>query len=346
MDNNTLFQALVVRETADGFTQQVENRTIADLPAGDVLMQVRYSSLNYKDALSANGNRGVTRNYPHTPGIDAVGQVAESSDPAFQPGDWVITGGYDLGMNTDGGFGQYVRVPAQWVLPLPFAVDAQTAMLLGTTGITAALSLYKLEAAGLRPGMGDVLVTGATGGVGSVAVALLAKAGYHVVAATGKLDQAPFLHKLGAAKVIERQELETGNEKALLKQRWIAVLDTVGGQILANAIKATVANGWVTTCGNVASGDLPITVYPFILRGVTLLGIDAANASLEIRDQLLQKLLTTWRIDLPADLTTVIELTDLPAQIDRSLNGQQVGRVVIDLWPELTAQESAPNAQK
>jgi acrylyl-CoA reductase (NADPH) len=294
--NDITFQALVVRETEHGFTRQVESRTIAELPAGDVLIRVRYSSLNYKDALSATGNRGVTRRYPHTPGVDAAGQVVESADAAFQPGDWVVTGGYDLGMNTSGGFGQYIRVPAKWLLPLPPGVDPLSTMILGTAGFTAALSLYKLENAGLRPDMGDVLVTGATGGVGSVAVALLAKVGYRVVAATGKLDQTPLLQSLGAAEVIPRQELEEGTEKALLKQRWAAVVDNVGGPILANAIKATVANGWVTTCGNVASADLPITVYPFILRGVSLLGVDTANCSLEIRRQLLAKLLTTRKI--------------------------------------------------
>lgn len=335
MDNIT-FQAFVVRETTDGFTHQVETRTIDDLPAGDVLIQVRYSALNYKDALSANGNRGVTRQYPHTPGVDAVGQVVASREPAFAPGDWVITGGYDLGMNTAGGFGQYIRVPAKWLLPLPKGIDPLATMVLGTAGFTAALSLYKLEAAGLRPDTGEqeVLVTGATGGVGSVAVAILAKAGYRVVAATGKMAHAPLLHKLGAARVIARSELEADSARALLKQRWAAVVDTVGGQILANAIKATVANGWVTTCGNVASPDLPITVYPFILRGVNLLGVDAANCPLEIRGQLLAKLLTTWHVELPPEMVTVIDLRGLSAQIARTLQGQQVGRVVVDLWPD------------
>jgi putative YhdH/YhfP family quinone oxidoreductase len=339
--NDTHFQALVVRETESGFTRQVENRTVADLPAGDVLIRVRYSSLNYKDALSATGNRGVTRRYPHTPGIDAVGQVAESAAPAFKPDDWVVTGGYDLGMNTAGGFGQYIRVPAHWLLPLPAGVDPLATMILGTAGFTAALSLYKLESAGLRPEMGDVLVTGATGGVGSVAVALLAKAGYRVVAATGKTEQTPLLQKLGAAEVIHRSTLEEGADKALLKQRWAAVIDTVGGPILANAIKATIANGWVTTCGNVASPDLPITVYPFILRGVSLLGIDAANTTLEIRRKLLAKLLTTWRIELPPELITMTDLAGLSEQIERTLSGQQTGRVIVDLWPQ-TEQSSTP----
>jgi putative YhdH/YhfP family quinone oxidoreductase len=329
----TPFRALVIREEASAFIRNIETRTVADLPAGDVLMRVRYSSLNYKDALSASGNRGVTRRYPHTPGVDAVGQVVASTSPAFKVGDWVITGGYDLGMNTAGGFGQYIRVPAQWLLSLPPGIDPFTTMVWGTAGFTAALSLYRLESAGLRPPMGEVLVTGATGGVGSVTVALLATAGYQVVAATGKLDQTPLLQALGAREVISRAVLEEGAEKAMLKGRWRAVVDTVGGQILANAIKATLPNGWVTTCGNVASPDLPITVYPFILRGVSLLGVDAANAPLEIRRKLFAKLLTEWRIDFPPELITTVDLTGISAQIDRTLAGQQVGRVILDLWP-------------
>jgi putative YhdH/YhfP family quinone oxidoreductase len=249
-------------------------------------------------------------------------------------------------MNTPGGFGQYIRVPSQWLLPLPAGADPLALMVMGTAGFTAGLSLYRLEAAGLRPGMGDVLVTGATGGVGSVAVSLLAKAGYRVVASTGKLAQSSLLQTLGAAEVIPRSALEEGSEKALLKQRWAAVVDNVGGQILANAIKATVANGWVTTCGNVASPDLPITVYPFILRGVTLLGIDTANAPLEIRRALLAKLLTSWRVELPREMVNVVGIDAISEQIERTLAGQQVGRVVVDLWQRDPEQFSAqPSAR-
>ena len=332
--DHTSYYALVVRETDKGFTRQVEQCAIADLPPGDVLIQVRYSSLNYKDALSATGNRGVTRRYPHTPGVDAVGKVVESNNPAIQPGDSVIVSGYDLGMNTAGGFGQYIRVPADWVVPQPETLDAFSTMALGTAGFTAALCLHKLEAAGLRPELGEVLVTGATGGVGSLAVVLLASLGYHVVAATGKPDQAPMLHRLGAAEIIHRGTLEESPEKALLKQRWTAVIDTVGGPILAGAIRSTKANGWVAACGNVASPNLVLTVYPFILRGVSLLGVDAANCTLQIRRELIERLAGPWRLTLPDDLVTATGLVGLSEEIDRTLQGQQVGRVVVDLWPE------------
>lgn len=332
MMNPTSYQALVVRERANGFTRQVESCAIGDLPPGDLLIQVHYSSLNYKDALSASGNRGITRRYPHTPGIDAVGEVVESADPSLQPGDLVIASGYDLGMNTPGGFGQYIRVPSTWVVRLPTTLDALNSMALGTGGFTAALCLHKLEAAGLHPALGDVLVTGATGGVGSVSVALLAKLGYRTVAATGKLDQAPLLHALGAAEVIHRNTLEEGAEKALLKQRWAAVIDTVGGPILAGALKSTNANGWVAACGNVASPDLALTVYPFILRGISLLGVDAANCSLAIRHQLWEKLADAWRLTLPENAVTHTDLAGLPAEIDKMRQGQHIGRIVVDLW--------------
>jgi acrylyl-CoA reductase (NADPH) len=339
--NSSIYQALVVRERANGFSRQVETCAIADLPPGDILIQVQYSSLNYKDALSATGNRGITRRYPHTPGIDAVGLVVESADPALQPGDLVIASGYDLGMNTYGGFGQYIRVPSTWVVRLPSTLDARTSMALGTGGFTAALCLHKLEAAGLHPALGDVLVTGATGGVGSVSVALLAKLGYRIVAATGKLDQAPLLHALGAAEVIHRNTLEEGAEKALLKQRWAAVIDTVGGPILAGALKSTIANGWVAACGNVASPDLALTVYPFILRGVSLLGIDAANCSLTLRRHLWQKLADAWRLTLPKNVLTYTDLAGLSTEIDKMLQGRHIGRIVVDLWHD-RQQDQAP----
>lgn len=326
------FRALVVRTAGDGVERRLETRTIDDLPPGDVLIQVRYSSLNYKDALSASGHRGVTRAFPHTPGIDAAGTVAASKDPAFRPGDPVLVSGYDLGQNTAGGFGQYIRVPAGWVLPLPPGLSLETSMMWGTAGFTAALALQRLLDAGLAPGHGDVLVTGATGGVGSLAVALLAHTGFRCVAATGKLDQASWLRELGAAEVIDRRELEAEPAKPLLSQRWAGGIDTVGGPILATAIKAARIGGAVAACGNAASPDLPLTVYPFILRGVSLLGVDSANCSLETRRRIWEKLAGPWRVAGLERINRVVTLDTLEPEIVRILQGRQIGHVLVALW--------------
>lgn len=328
----TTYRALVVRECDGGFVRRIETLETAALPAGDVLIQVQYSSLNYKDALSAGGHRGVTRRYPHTPGVDAAGVVQESRDPEIRPGDQVVVTGYDLGMNTAGGFGQCIRVPSSWVVRLPAGFPPLTAMHYGTAGFTAALALQRLIAAGLTAAQGDVLVTGATGGVGSLAVALLAHTGFRCVAATGKLDQADFLRDLGAAEVIDRRALEEGGERALLKQRWAAVVDTVGGLILANAVKATQPDGLVAACGNAASADLPLTVYPFILRGVSLLGVDSANCDLARRKQLWDKLAGPWNLPGLPRLTRVVGLDDLDPELERIRAGKQVGHVVVNLW--------------
>lgn len=325
------YPALVVHLTDGAVTRRVEQRPLADLPPGELLVRVDCSSLNYKDALSANGNRGVTRTYPHTPGIDAAGTVVESDDPTWQPGDAVIVSGYDLGMNTAGGFGRYIRVPGDWAVRLPRELDAFSAMVLGTAGFTAGLALQRLHQAGLTPDDGEVLITGASGGVGTLAIALLAKLGYRVVAATGKPELRQLFGEIGAAEVIDRRELEGHGHKALLPQRWAAAIDTVGGPILAGVIKSTRANGLVAACGNAASPKLALTVYPFILRGVSLLGIDAATCSLEVRRDLWARLAGPWRVELPDELITVTGLDGLSAHIDRTLQGQQAGRVVVDL---------------
>src|SRR5690606_11043885 len=224
------FDALWIEEQPDGsFTRSIVRRSTDDLPAGDVLVRVHYSSLNYKDALSASGNRGVTRKYPHTPGIDAAGTVVESAVDAFGPGDEVIVIGYDLGMNTAGGFGGYIGVPAGWVVKRPAGLSLREAMIVGTAGFTAAQCVAALVDHGVTPESGEVLVTGATGGVGSMAVAMLGKLGYNVTAATGKRDEVDFLHNLGARTVLERAEVDDQSGKVLLRERWAGVVDTVGG---------------------------------------------------------------------------------------------------------------------
>ena len=261
------FPAYLVDQVEKGvFERNIKERTMDDLPEGEVVVRVHYSSLNYKDALSATGNPGVTRNFPHSPGVDASGIVEDSSDDRFTPGQEVIVHGYDLGCNTSGGYSQYIRVPADWIVPLPEGLSLRDSMIFGTAGYTAAYSVLRLEEFGITPEKGEVLVTGSTGGVGSVAVAILAKSGYDVVASTGKTDQAQFLIDLGAKEVISREDAADDSGRPLLKGRWAGVVDTVGGEILATAIKSTNPRGVVTCCGNVASADLPINVYPFILN--------------------------------------------------------------------------------
>lgn len=322
---------MIARETEDGsFARGIETRSLQDLPAGDVLIRVRYSSLNYKDALSATGHRGVTRRYPHTPGVDAAGEVVTSRVADFQPGDPVIVSGYDLGMNTDGGFAEYVRVPAEWIVPLPDGLTLRESMCLGVAGFTAAQCVHQLQQNGVSAGAGEILVTGATGGVGCTAVAILARAGYRAVAATGKLDARDFLLDLGAAEVVHRDEIDDSSGRPLLSGRWVGVVDAVGGNFLASAIKATRYGGVVTCCGLAASAELPLTVYPFILRGVRLIGIDSAEVEMGTRVALWQKLGGEWKIDAER-LVTERSLDEVSGEIDRILAGQQRGRVLVTL---------------
>lgn len=325
------FRALVVDERPDGsFTRSVSERCVADLPAGEVLIRVEYSSLNYKDALSATGNRGVTKSYPHTPGIDAAGIVVESAVEEVLPGDAVIVTSYDLGMNTPGGFGRYIRVPAGWVVPLPSGLTLKKSMILGTAGLTAGLSVSKVVAA-VSPDEGPVLVTGATGGVGSVAIAILAKLGYEVVAVSGKADAEAYLKKLGAKEVIDRKQLADQKARPLLKVRWAGVIDTVGGDMLAAAIKSTQPGGIVTCCGNVASAELNLTVYPFILRGITLAGIDSQGCPMVLRQKVWTKLADAWKLDEMESLCQVSDLEDLSGHIEAMLQGRLKGRILVDL---------------
>jgi putative YhdH/YhfP family quinone oxidoreductase len=326
------FNALIVRETAHGkFTREVARKSITDLPDGDLLVEVRYSSLNYKDALSATGHRGVTRSYPHTPGIDAAGIVVESASPQRRSGDPVIVTGFDLGMNTSGGFGRYIRVPASWAIKLPENLALKESMVYGTAGLTAALAVLALQDHGVKPGQGDVLVTGATGGLGSLAVGLLARSGYGVVASTGKESEKEYLTRLGAAEIVSREALNDTSGRPLLKARWAGAVDTVGGNTLATAIKSTQPGGAVAACGNVASADLPITVYPFILRGVSVLGIGSAECPMERRLQAWNKIAGEWKLENLALLYSECSLEDLDGKIGEILQGKIRGRVVVKL---------------
>jgi alcohol dehydrogenase len=322
------FSAFQVRRTDDGFERDVVRRSVTDLPDGDVLIDVRYSSLNYKDALSATGNPGVTRNFPHTPGIDASGVVVESSDPAFAPGQSVVVIGFDLGMGTAGGFAERIRVPAGWVVALPDGLTLRSAMVLGTAGFTAALCVDKLLAAGLAPGQGPVLVTGATGGVGSVAVRLLAQLGYEVVAASGKAEQHAYLKALGATSIVDRDGARFGIDKPMLKETYAGVVDTVGGDTLVTGLKTLRYGGSLAACGLVESPAIHATVLPFILRHVNLLGIDSVQLPLTEKERIWNRLAGEWSLDLEQTVTE-LQLDDLDAAIDRILGGNMVGRGLV-----------------
>lgn len=328
--NGKTFRAMVVREEDKVFTRSIEVRALEQLPEGDVLVKVCYSSLNYKDGLSASGNRGVTKTYPHTPGIDACGVVEDSRSSDFAPGDEVVVTSYDLGMNTSGGFGQYIKVPADWVVPLPSGLSLRESMVYGTAGFTAAMSVFALNQQ-VKPGDGPVLVTGATGGVGSLAVAILSKLGYEVTAVTGKSEAGEFLHRLGSKNIVSREDATEGSDRPLLKTRWAGVIDTVGGEILTAAIKATQLQGVVTCCGNVASPELPLNVFPFILRGVSLVGIDSQNCPMEHRRKVWRLMAEAWKPDQLEELYREVDLDGLDTEIDLILAGRQTGRVVVNL---------------
>jgi putative YhdH/YhfP family quinone oxidoreductase len=330
MDNKT-FRALVVEESGKNlFIRNVKERTLGSLPAGEITVRVRYSSLNYKDALSAAGNRGITGKYPHTPGIDAAGTVEESLVGGFKPGDEVIVTSYDLGMNTSGGFGEYIRVPSGWVVKLPPGLTLKESMILGTAGFTAGMSVARLTA-GVKPEQGTVVVTGATGGVGSLAVGILSGLGYSVTAVSGKPDASEMLKKLGASEILERKEFLGNSSRPILKVRWAGAIDTVGGEILATLIKSTGPLGVVTCCGNVASPELPINVFPFILRGVSLIGIDSQNCPMNLRRDIWAKLADAWKPGMLEAFYDEVSLEELDGKIEAILKGQIKGRTLVNL---------------
>ena len=322
---------MVVTETGGKtFNREITTKSIHELPEGDVIVKVNYSSLNYKDALSATGNKGVTRNYPHTPGVDAAGIVEESQNAAFKTGDEVIVTSYDLGMNTSGGFAGYIRVPADWIVKRPANLTLKEAMIYGTAGFTAGLSVNALTHI-VKPEHGEVLVTGASGGVGSVAVSILTRIGYQVVAVGGITVEREFLTSIGAKEIIEREDAVNTSGRPILKARWAGVIDTIGGDILATAIKSTKPNGSITCCGNAASPDLPLSVFPFILRGVRLLGIDSQNCPMALRRKIWEKLAADWKLDGLEGLSREISLDNLEENIQLMLQGKSKGRTVVKI---------------
>lgn len=325
------FLAYRVEETEQGMVASWQEQGVTDLPEGEVLIDVEYSSINYKDALSASGNKGVTREFPHTPGIDVAGTVVESSAEGFSAGDPVVVFGYDLGMNTAGGFAQKVRVPANWVLKRPADLSAAQAMSWGTAGFTAALSVQKLERNGINPDSGPVVVTGATGGVGSVAVAILAKLGYEVLAVTGKPEQQEFLKSLGANGFLTRDDILATKGKAMAKPVYQAAIDTVGGDLVSGLIPQIKPEGAVTTCGMIAGIKVEASVFPFILRGVSLLGVDSVEIPLAEKQAVLNKAAAEWQLDQLESMTTELGRSRLADVLAKVLNGQGVGRYRLNL---------------
>lgn len=320
---------LVEKDEAGNLRRTVIRRSMAELPPGEVLIRVRYSSLNYKDALAAEAHPGVVRKLPHVPGIDAAGEVVESSAGQWRAGDEVIVTSYELGAGQWGGWGEYIRVPAEWVIGRPDGLSLREAMILGTAGFTAAQCVHAIQLNGVAPGDGEIVVTGSTGGVGCMAVMLLAKLGYSVVAVTGKKEMEERLRIWGAARVISRQEVVSESPKPLLAGRWAGGVDTVGGNTLATILRETKNYGVVSACGLVGGTDLPLTVHPFILRGVTLAGISSQNLPPDRRNEIWRKLAADWKPDHLEDAATEIRLSQAEAYVEKILKGAVAGRTVI-----------------
>ncbi len=326
------FRAYVVRSSESGLMRSnLEELTEDQLPAGEVTIDVHYSSVNYKDALASQAHPGVIRKLPHVPGIDAAGAVRSSSDPRFQPGDEVIVTGYELGAHEWGGWSQRIRVPAESIVPKPQGLSLFEAMVLGTAGFTAAQSALAIQRCEIKPEAGEVLVTGASGGVGSLSVKLLSQLGYSVVASTGKLDQAGLLVAWGAKRVIDREDLATTSNKPLLSARWAAAVDTVGGTTLANVLRETSPYGCVAACGLVGGADLSLTLMPFLIRGVTLAGIASAMYPADRRAEIWRLLSGPWKIENLKELATTVPLSGVRDVVAQILQGQVLGRTVVDL---------------
>ncbi len=323
------YRALITSEKNKSFINSIQEREIADLPDNDTLIKVKYSSLNYKDALSASGNKGVTRNYPHTPGIDAAGIIEETTGKKFKPGDEVIVTGYDLGMNTFGGFGEYIKVPQEWIVKKPENITLSESMAFGTAGLTAGLCLRKLLLHGLKPEDGDVFVSGVTGGVGLISLMLFKKLGFSVSAITGKLDQEEFLKNLGASQVIDRNSLDLDLISPLQKPLYSGGIDAVGGKILSNLICSTSQRAAIACCGMVGGLNLDTSIFPFILRGLSLFGIDSAESLIDVKDEIWNNFSSNWKLENIDEHIKDISLEHLPDEIEKILRGEQIGRVRI-----------------
>ena len=321
------YKAYLVEENNGEYVGSVKELDAPDLEEGRLLIKVNYSSLNYKDALAATGAKGVVRSYPFVPGVDVAGEIIESSSDEFIPGDKVIATGYKIGMAEFGGFGEIVHLPSEWVVRLPKSLSLYDAMCFGTAGITAAECINKIIKSGISNTL-PVLVSGATGGVGSVAVSLLSKLGYEVHAITGKPDENEILTSMGASKIISRSDFMSDPLKPLDKASYSSAVDTVGGEMLAKMISMISNNGVVSCCGNVGGAMFTSSVFPFILRGVQLSGVDSAESPIDIKKELWNLLSNEWSIDLN-NQSKVVSIEDIDNEIKKILDGGQIGRVVI-----------------
>lgn len=326
------FEALVVDKQENDFSLNIKQFTINDLPKGEVLIRVHYSGVNYKDSLATIPNGNVVSRYPIVPGIDMAGVVVSSEDSRFKEGDEVIATSYEIGVSHFGGYSEYARVSAEWVVPLPVGLTLKEAMIIGTAGFTAALSVMRLEENGLTRDSGSVLVTGATGGVGSFAVSILSKLGYSVEASTGKESEHAYLKELGATKILSREDVYNGTLRPLGKQHWIGAVDPVGGESLASVLSQIKYGGSVAVSGLTAGTNLPTTVLPFILRGVNLLGIDSVYCPMETRLKVWERLATDFKLaNLEQLIQQEIALKELPEVLPTLLKGEARGRTIVKL---------------
>ncbi|MBW8186692.1 acrylyl-CoA reductase (NADPH) [Shewanella nanhaiensis] len=326
-----MFNALILTQEGKSTLANVGQLQVSDLPEGEVLVDVSCSSLNYKDGLAVTGTGRIIRNFPMVPGIDFAGVVVESSDKRYKAGDCVILTGWGVGENHWGGMAEKARVNADWLVPMPEACDAEKAMMIGTAGLTAMLCVQALQAANIQPDSGEILVTGASGGVGSVAVTLLARLGYKVVASTGRAEEnSELLKSLGAAEVMERSELEQ-DARPLEKQRWAGVIDTVGNKVLATALAQMNYGGAAAICGLAGGFALPTTVMPFILRGVSLLGVDSVSCPFEKRQKAWEQVLALLPESYYQQAGQTITLEQVPEFADKIVKGEVTGRVLVKL---------------
>lgn len=328
MENN--FQAVVVDNKEGNFSVETKHVFLENLSSGEVVIKVHYSGVNYKDGLASTPDGKIVRSYPHIPGIDLAGIVVSSEDSRFKKGDPVIATSYEIGVSHSGGYSEYARIPADWIVPLPTGLSLKEAMIIGTAGFTAALSVQRLQDNGLKKENGPVLVTGATGGVGSFGVAMLSKLGFNVVASSGKKEAEDYLISIGASSVIGREEVYNGKVKALDKQLWAGAVDPVGGESLAAIISKITYGGSVAVSGLTGGGAVPTSVFPFILRGVNLLGIDSVYCPMEKRQAIWERIANDLK---PEDLSSFIykevTLEQLPDELPTILKGGITGRIIV-----------------